>query len=124
MPRIVEHRSGLPNGPIVAVHVCRDANVGPPLFATVAVEVFGRNPSPDAFPEQLPVAEAFLDEALAYAERADIPVVWIGDPLRLFPPDKRPVREAAKEGAALAAKRVRKPNQTPTAQSGIGGALD
>jgi hypothetical protein len=98
MPRIVEHRSALPNGPLIAMHVRRDANADPRVFATVAIEVFGRNPSPDAFPDRLPVADAFL-QALAYAERADIPVVWIDDPLRLFPPDKRPARDAeTKEG--------------------------
>ncbi|MEK4031524.1 hypothetical protein WOA01_00185 [Methylocystis sp. IM2] len=92
MVRIVEHRSALPNGPILAVHVRHDANSEPPVFAHVAVEVFGQSAHPDAFPEHMPAEEAFL-QALAYAERAAIAVVWIDDPGGHFPPDKRPVRD-------------------------------
>jgi hypothetical protein len=92
MTRIVEHRSALPNGAIVAVHIRRDANATPAVFAQVAVEVFGRSPAPGAFPQRLLLDEGFL-EALAFAEREGIAVVWINDPLGLFPPDKRPVRE-------------------------------
>ncbi len=92
MVRIVEHRSALPNGIVFAVHVRRDPSAEPSIFARVAVEVFGQSQSPDAFPERLPVDEAFL-QALSYAERAGITVVWIDDPHGLFPPDKRPVRE-------------------------------
>jgi hypothetical protein len=58
--------------------------------ARLAVELFGRTVHPDAFPESLPVDEAFL-QALAYAERAGITIVWIDDPGRHFPPEKRPI---------------------------------
>jgi hypothetical protein len=91
MTRIVEHRSALPNGPVVEVHVRPCASADPPAIATVNVNVFGQDPDPTAFPERLSVNDAFLD-ALAYAERAGIAVVWIDDPSGLFPPDKRPVR--------------------------------
>ena len=95
MVRIIEHRSALPNGPVICVHVRHDPTADPPVYARVAIEVFGQDPVPDAFPERLPVNEAFL-EALAYAERAGITVVWIDDPGHHFPPDKRPVREVSK----------------------------
>jgi hypothetical protein len=71
MPRIVEHRSAIPNGPIIAVHVRHDANAEPPVFADVAVEVFGLSPAPDVFPERMPVQEAFL-QAISYPERAGL----------------------------------------------------
>ncbi|WP_363347107.1 hypothetical protein [Methylocystis echinoides] len=74
----------------MALHVRRDANAEPSVFARVAIEVFGRSPAPDAFPERLPVKEGFL-HALSYAEREGIAVVWIDDPLGLFPPERRPV---------------------------------
>jgi hypothetical protein len=92
MIRIIEHRSALPNALILAVHVRHDANADPPVFAHVAVELFGRNQMPDAFPERLAVEEAFI-QALAYAERAAITVVWIVDPGGHFPPDTRPVKD-------------------------------
>jgi hypothetical protein len=79
MVRIVEHRSALPNGPILAVHVRYDANAEPAVFAHIAVEVFGHSAHPDTFPKRMPVDEAFL-QALAYAERAGLTVVWIDDP--------------------------------------------
>jgi hypothetical protein len=90
MPRIVEHRSALPNGPIIALHIRTEAGGDPAVFATVAVEVFGQRVNPDEFPGRLPVSDAYL-QALAYAERSGIAVIWIDDPLRLFPPDKRPI---------------------------------
>jgi hypothetical protein len=96
MVRIIEHRSALPNGPVVCVHVRHDPTADPSVYAQVAVEVFGQNPVPDAFPERLPVEDAFID-ALAFAERASIPVLWIDDPGRHFPPDKRPVRDIAEQ---------------------------
>ena len=92
MTRIVEHRSALPFGPVVEVHVHHDAERDPPLYATVILQVFGENPEPDAFPPCLPVADAFL-QALAYAERAGIACVWINDPGGYFPPEKRPARD-------------------------------
>jgi hypothetical protein len=92
MVRIVENRRALPNGLILAVHVRHDPNADPSVFANVAVELFGQSKYPDAFPERLPVDEAFL-QALVYAERNWIPVVWIDDPGGLFPPEKRPVRD-------------------------------
>jgi hypothetical protein len=91
MVRIVEHRSALPNGLILAVHVCHDPSADPSIFAKVAIELFGQSQYPDTFPETLPVEDAFL-RALAYAERSWIPVVWIDDPGGFFPPEKRPVR--------------------------------
>jgi hypothetical protein len=90
MIRIVEHRSALPNGPVVCVHVRNDPSASPGLYARVAVEVFGQNPVPDAFPPRLPVEDAFL-QAVEYAESAGIAVVWIDDPGRHFPWEKRPV---------------------------------
>jgi hypothetical protein len=88
MTRIVDHRSALPFGPVVEVHVRHDADAETPVFATVSVSTFGA--SPEAFPHPLPAAEAFL-QALAYAERVGIACVWIDDPGGHFPPEKRPV---------------------------------
>jgi hypothetical protein len=90
--RIIEHRSALPNGLIMAVHVRHDPDADPSVFARVAIELFGQSQYPDTFQESLPVEEAFL-QALAYAERAGITVVWIDDPGRHFPPNKRPVKD-------------------------------
>lgn len=39
-----------------------------------------------------PAAEAFLD-AISRCEKEDIAVLWVHDPLGLFPPRDRPVRE-------------------------------
>jgi hypothetical protein len=94
MVRIVEHRSALPNGPILAVHVRHDAKAEPAIFAHIAVEVFGQSAHPDAFPERMLVEEAFL-QALAYAESAGLTVIWIDDPGGFFPPGKRPIRDVA-----------------------------
>ena len=94
MTRIVEHRSALPNGPVVEVHVRFDGSVDPPVIASVNVNVFGKDPDPTAFAARMPVEEAFM-QALAYAERAGIAVVWIDDPSGCFPPDKRPVRDVS-----------------------------
>lgn len=93
MTRIIEHRSALPNGPVVAIRVRQDPGAIPSVFAEVAVEVFGHNPHPDAFPDRLPVEEAFL-QALDYAKRAAVTVIWIDDPNGLFPPEKRPTIES------------------------------
>lgn len=90
MARIVEHRSALPNGPVVEVHVRRDAGAEATVIASVNINVFGKNPDPTAFAARMPVEQAFL-QALAYAERAGITVVWIDDPSGCFPPEKRPV---------------------------------
>jgi hypothetical protein len=92
LPRIIEHRSALPFGPVVEVHVRHDADAEPPVFATVKISVFGASPDPEAFPERLPAADAFL-QALAYAERVGIACVWIDDPGGHFPPEKRPVKD-------------------------------
>jgi hypothetical protein len=92
MVRIVEDRRALHSGLILAVHVRHDPNASPSVFANVAIELFGQSKYPHAFPERLPVGEAFL-QALVYAERNWIPVVWIDDPGGLFPPEKRPVRD-------------------------------
>jgi hypothetical protein len=54
MVRIVEHRSALPNGPILAVYVRHDGNAEPAVFAHIALEVFGRSALPHAFPERMP----------------------------------------------------------------------
>ena len=95
LTRIVEHRSALPNGPVVEVHVRRDATADPAVFAYVNVNVFGQNPDPTAFSERLPPTDAFL-QALAYAKRAGIAVVWMDDPGGHYPPEKRPVRNVSK----------------------------
>ncbi len=92
MVRIVEHRSALPNGLILAMHVRHDPEADPPVFAKLAVELFGQSQSPEAFPDRLPIEEAFL-QALTYAERVGITVVWIDDPGGHFPPEKRPVKD-------------------------------
>ncbi len=68
MVRIVEHRSALPNVPIVEVHVRPCATADPPVIASVNVNVFGQDPDPTAFPARMPVNDAFL-HALAYASR-------------------------------------------------------
>ena len=44
MTRIIEHRSALPNGPVVEVHVRRDATADPTVFAYVNVNVFWPEP--------------------------------------------------------------------------------
>jgi hypothetical protein len=36
------------------------------------------------------------EQALAYAERAGLTVIWIDDPGGLFPPEKRPVRDVGR----------------------------
>ncbi len=101
MTRIIEHRSALPFGPVVEVHVRHDADADIPVFAMVSVTSFGESPDPAAFPQPLPPADAFLQalayaflQALAYAERVGIACVWINDPGGHFPPDKRPLRDA------------------------------
>jgi len=94
MTRIVEHRSALPFGPVVEVHVRYDADAETPVFASVGVSTFGAMPDPEGFPQPLPAADAFL-QALAYAERVGIACVWINDPGGHFPPDKRPLRDAS-----------------------------
>ena len=94
MTRIVEHRIALPFGPVVEVHVRHDADAETPVDAIVSVNAFGANPDPEAFPQPLPAADAFL-QALDYAERVGIACLWINDPGGHFPPKKRPVREAS-----------------------------
>ena len=92
MPRIVEHRSALPNGPVVELHVQYDPECEFPVHARVEISLHCAHLEPKPFPEILPVADAFL-QALAYAERAGISVVWIDDPGGYFPPHNRPVRD-------------------------------
>ncbi len=92
MTRVIEHRSALPFWPVVEVHVRHDGDAVPATYAMINVSVFGQNPDPDAFPQALPAADTFL-QAIAYAERAGIAAVWIDDPGRYFPPEKRPVRD-------------------------------
>jgi hypothetical protein len=94
MTRIVEHRSALPFGPVVEVHVHHDPDLETPVFATVSVSKFGATPDLEAFPQPLPAADALL-QALAYAERLGIACVWINDPGGHFPPEKRPVRHVS-----------------------------
>ena len=96
MTQIVEHRSALPFGPVVEVHVRHDPDADTPIFATVSVSTFGATPDPEAFPQSLPAADALL-QALAYkeAERVGIACVWINDPGGHFPPENRPVRDAS-----------------------------
>lgn len=94
MTRVIEHRSALPFGAVVEVHVRRDVNSETPVSAIVDVTMFGKTLDPEAFPEPLPAADAFL-QALAYAERAGIASVWIDDPGGHFPPEKRPVRDVS-----------------------------
>jgi hypothetical protein len=89
MVRIVEHRSALPNGPVVCVHVRQDMTADPSIYARVTVEVFVQSPVPDAFPPRLPVEDAFR-QAVTYAECVGIAVIWIDDPGRHFPREKRP----------------------------------
>jgi hypothetical protein len=90
MTRIVEHRSALPFGTVVEVHVHRGPVDDAPVLATVNVTKFKLDL--ESFVDPLPVADAFL-QALAYAERAGIACVWIDDPDGHFPPEKRPVHD-------------------------------
>jgi len=90
MTRIVEHRSALPFGTVVEVHVHRGPVADTPMLATVHVTKFSSRLDSDSFVDPLPVADAFL-QAIAYAERAGIACVWIDDPDGHFPPEKRPV---------------------------------
>jgi hypothetical protein len=92
--RIVEHRSALPFGPVVELHVRYDPECEFPVHAKVEIVSFGAILEPKPFPEILPVADAFI-LALAYAERAGIACVWVDDPGGYFPPDKRPVRDVS-----------------------------
>jgi hypothetical protein len=39
-----------------------------------------------------PVGEAFLI-AVALCEKHNLKILWVNDPERLFPPNKRPVRD-------------------------------
>jgi hypothetical protein len=99
MTRIVEHRSALPFGPVVEVHVRHDTDAETPVFATVSVSTFGASPDPEAFPHPLPTTDAFL-QALAYAER-----VW--DCLRV---DRRPRRPLpAREASRARRERAMRP---------------
>jgi hypothetical protein len=52
MKGIVEHRSALPVGPVVEVHVRYDADAETPVFASVGVSTFGAMPDPEAFPNR------------------------------------------------------------------------
>ena len=49
MTRIVEHRSALPFGPVVEVHVRHDPDAETPVFATVSVSTFGASLIPRLF---------------------------------------------------------------------------
>ncbi len=90
MVRIIERRELAKAEPCVEIHVY-------PLpqdkSATVARTIFGE---PLGYGHRwhmsrldIPVAEAFLS-AIRQAEEREIPFVWVNDPHRLFPPDKRP----------------------------------
>jgi hypothetical protein len=92
LPRIIEHRSALPFGPVVEVHVRHDVDAETPVIATISVVTFGATPDPEAFPQPLVAADALL-QALDYVERVGIACVWINDPGGHFPPEKRPVRD-------------------------------
>ena len=60
MTRIVEHRSALPFGPVVEVHVRHDPDAETPVFATVSVSTFGAMPDREAFPNRcLPPTPSF-----------------------------------------------------------------
>jgi hypothetical protein len=100
MTRIVEHRSALPFGTVVEVHVHRGPVADTPMLATVNVTKFSSRPDPDSFVDPLPVADAFL-QALAYAERAGIACIWIDDPDGHFPPEKRPVHDVTASWGSL-----------------------
>jgi len=102
MTRIVEHRSALPFGTVVEVHVHRGPVADTPMLATVNVTKFSSRPDPDSFVDPLPVADAFL-QALAYAERAGIACVWIDDPDGHFAPEKRPVPRRDEDTTSLIA---------------------
>ncbi|MGP0086981.1 MAG: hypothetical protein ACLP0B_25690 [Steroidobacteraceae bacterium] len=92
MTRIVEHRTALPFGPAMEVHVHYPSEAEFPVHATVEISEYGARLEPRPFPDPLPVADAFL-QALAYAERVGIACVWIDDPGGHFPPEKHPVRD-------------------------------
>ncbi len=93
MTRVVEHRSALPFGPVVEVHVQHNIDAEMPVMAMISVNLFGASPDPEAFSQPLPASDAFL-QAIAYAERAGIACIWIDDPGGLFPPEKRPARDS------------------------------
>ena len=99
MVRIIEHRDEAPAG----VHVVEFRVYPSPSDASrvlgyvvpyVASESgeWGRAHTTFEFGE--PVDEAFLI-ALALCEKHDAEVLWVHDPAHLFPPDKRPVRDAS-----------------------------
>ena len=54
MPRIVEHRSALPNGPVVEVHVQYDPECEFPVHARVEISLHRAHLEPKPFPEILP----------------------------------------------------------------------
>jgi hypothetical protein len=100
MTRIVEHRSALPLGTVVEVHVHRGPVADAPVPATVDVTKFNSRLDLESFVDPVPVADAFL-QALAYAERAGIACVWIDDPDGHFPPEKRPVHDVTASWQSL-----------------------
>ena len=59
MTRIVEHRSALPFGTVVEVHVHRGPVADAPMLATVTVTKFSSRPDPNSFVDPLTVANAF-----------------------------------------------------------------
>ena len=63
MTRIIEHRSALPFGAVVEVHVQRDVNGETRVLTTVEVTTFGARLDPDVFPQPLPAADAFLQDS-------------------------------------------------------------
>jgi hypothetical protein len=98
MPRIVEHRSALPNSPVVEMHVPYNPECEFPVHAKVESSLHRAHLEPKPFSEILPVADAFL-QALACAERAGTTVVWIDDSGGR--PDKRSIRDVGASRSAL-----------------------
>ena len=90
MARVVEHRSALPFGPVVEVHVHYVSEAEFPIQATIEMSGSGVQLDPGRFSQPLSAADALV-QAVAYAEQAGIGCVWINDPGGHFPPDKRHV---------------------------------
>ena len=91
MVSIIERRQEAGEAPFVEFRVHTDPEGAPGLATWEYREHAGPRAALQA-PEcevGSPVDEVFRD-AIRYAVEHGIPFVWVNDPQRLFPPDKRP----------------------------------
>jgi hypothetical protein len=92
MTRIIERRQdAAPGEEVFELRVFRP-NEGAVSACVIPVDLPMTHAMMDEMSE--PVAVAFLD-AIALCEKEDIAALWIHDPLGLFPPSARPLRNKA-----------------------------